>query len=364
VATSCVMKELGSEFAWPGPVEQPLLPWPRPHVLLGLGRSAVLTLLRHVAPAGTTLHVPSFFCPSVIDFWRRSGAALSTYSDHPGQAEPDWSTLNVKAGEWVLAMNYFGVRDAHGWDAWKGRHAGVHVIEDHTHDPLSHWAMHSTADYAFASLRKIFPAPDGALLWSPVGKSLPPEPVSVPCQGSSLKLAGMILKQEFLAGASRRESDRAVFRDFETSGESLLESKGMTTVSPWSRVLLESGYPLSWRTRRLHNVRDFCHQFSQDLPTGPQVSLLFSQWPAGHCPLNPVLVFSDEQQRERTRAGLIAERVFTPVHWQLGPEAGPVGHRLSKRLLTIPLDHRATPADVLRVLGVIRRHVSGTQHAA
>ena len=364
MATSCVMKELGSEFAWPGPVEEPLLPWPQPHRLLGLGRSAVLTLLRHVTPAGTTLHVPSFFCPSVIAFWRRSGIRLSTYSDHPGQAEPDWSTLNAKEGEWVLAMNYFGVRDAPGWDAWKGRHAGVHVIEDHTHDPLSCWAVQSTADYAFASLRKTFPAPDGALLWSPVGKSLPPEPACVPCQGSSLKLAGMILKHEFLSGACRGESGRAVFRDFETSGESLLQSEGMLAVSPWSRLLLEAGQPLSWRTRRLHNVQDFCRRFGRDLPDNPRVSLLFSQWPAGHCPLNPVLVFCDEQQRERARAGLIAERVFTPVHWQLGAEAGPVGQGLSKRLLTIPLDHRATPADVLRVMEVIRHHMSETKHAA
>ncbi|MBI82437.1 MAG: hypothetical protein CMJ81_04505 [Planctomycetaceae bacterium] len=359
-----MLKELGSEFAWPGPVEQPLLAWPRPHVLLGLGRSAVLTLLRHVAPAGATLHVPSFFCPSVIDFWRRSGISLFTYSDHPGQAQPDWSTLNAREGEWVLAMNYFGVRDANRWNAWKGSHPGVQVIEDHTHDPLSRWAMHSTADYAFASLRKTFPAPDGALLWSPLGKPLPCEPVCGPCHGSALKLAGMILKREFLAGSCRREPDRTVFRDFETSGESLLQSKGMLPVSPWSRVLLESGYPLSWRTRRLSNVQEFCRRFEQDLPANSRVSLLFSQWPEGHCPLNPVLVFCDEQQRERARAGLIGERVFTPVHWQLGAGAGPVGYGLSKRLLTIPLDHRAGPADVLRVVDVICRKFSGTKHAA
>ena len=72
----------------------------------------------------------------------------------------------------VLAVNYFGVRAGEPWQQWREKHACV-LLEDHSHDPVSGWAQSSRADYAFSSLRKTMPVPDGAILWSPLGHPLP-----------------------------------------------------------------------------------------------------------------------------------------------------------------------------------------------
>ena len=66
----------------------------------------------------------------------------------------------------VVGVNYFGVREAEPWQAWRERTECI-LVEDHAHDPASAWATTSTADYAFSSLRKTLPVPDGAILWSP-----------------------------------------------------------------------------------------------------------------------------------------------------------------------------------------------------
>jgi hypothetical protein len=51
---------------------------------------------------------------------------------------------------------------------WEERRAASEwlLVEDHSHDPFSPWAVGSSADYAFCSLRKTLPVPDGGLLWS------------------------------------------------------------------------------------------------------------------------------------------------------------------------------------------------------
>ena len=61
--------------------------------------------------------------------------------------EPNWKSLLPDKHDLVMAVNYFGVRTKEPWERWRSRHDCI-VLEDHSHDPVSSWALTSTADYA------------------------------------------------------------------------------------------------------------------------------------------------------------------------------------------------------------------------
>jgi hypothetical protein len=229
----------------------------------------------------------------------------------------------------------------------------VVLVEDHTHDPFSDWASCSSADYAFASMRKTFFVPDGALLWSPKDLALPPEPSGMTWSGSALKLAGMIWKTEYLTGGSADPGIKATYRSLQIEGEETLLQTRNTSISPWSRALLEGGYPEAWRRQREDNVRIFL-----DLVAGQEgIQPLFEDWPTRHCPFNPILIFQSEGEREAVRSELVEAQVFPPVHWNPLPEASHRARDLSQRILTIPLDQRYSPQDVRIVAGILREAV-------
>lgn len=344
--------EIGGEFHWNGLPKGPFLSWPSPHLFLALGRDTVLSLWREKRSetVDRSFFVPDYFCPDICKFWKDNGIKIRHYEDDPRWPHPDWKTLMPAHGDFVLAVNYFGVRSGAMWKEWHKRNPRVFLIEDHSHDPLSMWAQTSSADYAFASIRKNFPAPDGAILWSPRHNPLPPEPENRNWSGSALKLAGMIWKKEYLDTYKIDSALKDIVRKFQIEGEQLLSESENLSISPWSRSLLLKGFPENWRIQREKNVRlllDFIKECNNFKP-------LFSDWPLGHCPFNVVLVFNTEMYRETFRYRIISKGIFTPVHWALN--SGNDGHTLdlSRRILTIPVDQRYSANDMRCIADVIK----------
>ena len=74
--------------------------------------------------------------------------------------EPRWETIGAGRGDAVLAVNFFGAGTGTGWADQRAA-ADWLLVEDHSHDPFSPWAVGSNADFAFSSLRKTLPVPDG-----------------------------------------------------------------------------------------------------------------------------------------------------------------------------------------------------------
>lgn len=341
------MSEIGGDFHWTDAPLDGFMPWPEPHVLFGTARASVLAVARHQIK--TRLWLPVYFCPHTRDYWRRSGLDIIHYSDHPILPHPDWTTLTPRKGDMVIAVDYFGVRSPHHWLGWQDAHPGVILLEDHTHDPLSGWARFSKADYAFASLRKTFPAPDGAIVWSPARHSLPSEPEGRCWSGSALKMAAMIWKSEYIHSRERDTIKKDLFRRFQIDGEDELSKHSNEQVAPWTRELLRRGFPVQWRNQREQNVRSFLEQLSQSKCVRP----LFNSWPQNHCPFNPVLITNTPTQRDDLRSHLIAAKIYPPVHWKLTENSLSEAHEIASRVLTLPVDHRCTYNDIKRILTVL-----------
>ncbi len=340
--------ELGSEFHWPGIPQGPFLKWPEPHIMFASGRASLLSIFQILQnDFSKTLFVPDYFCQEVATWWVEQGIIIKRYTDGPHLAEPVWETLAVSKGDAVLSVNYFGVRDGNIWDRWRETNDGVLLIEDHSHDPVSGWALSSKADFAFASLRKTFPVPDGGILWSPKGLPLPDEPACSDWRGSALKLAAMILKKEYLEG--KDDHVKEIFRSYQVEGEFFIGESQSVAISPWSRFLLSFGYPIGWRESREENVRTFLDLIDRSTIAEP----LFTNWPMNHCPFNAVLLFSSKAIRDKFRLRLIDAHIYPTVHWELSNSTSPDIRGLSGRILTFPVDHRYAKNDINRVAEVI-----------
>lgn len=339
--------EIGSEFHWEGLVGDSFIPWPTPHIFHALGRDAIRGILEasSFSRDSGVLYLPSFFCFDVIASCEEWGAKVRYYEDHPLLAEPDLATLQMLEGDAILAVNYFGLRDGRFWANWKSKNTKALLIEDHTHDPLSTWAINSTADYCFSSLRKVLPVPDGAVSWSPVGTLLPESSAGKDWRGSSLKLAAMVLKKEYLGGQPIAKAD---FRKLQIEGEELYSHVRDGSISPWSYSILQAGYPAEWRKVRERNVSCFLDL----LPENDHLQPLFTSWPVGHCPFNGLVIFKSQEERDNCRKKLATKNVFSPVHWALPNTGSPDSIDISSRILTIPLDQRYGVEDIEKIISI------------
>jgi hypothetical protein len=321
-------------------------PWPAERRFFASGRAALYAVYRQWAERHprAQLWLPDYLCSDLVSSLLLLDIPIQFYSDDPERIGPDLDHLRAAAGDMVLAVNYFGVRSGDPWRAWRESVPAVALVEDHTHDPQSLWARSSIADFAFASLRKTIPIPDGAIAWSPRLLSLPEAVPGGADLGSSLKLAAMLYKNRYLDSGETLPGLKEAFLQLQKRGEQLLLEPDSGAISGWSEDAVGRGAPSLWRSQRERNVRSL-------LELAPNVTggkPLFLFWPAGHCPFNAIYLFKDETARDLVRSRLIASQVYTPVHWPLG-NASERSMDLSKRILTIPVDFRCGDDQIQRI---------------
>jgi hypothetical protein len=324
--------EIGGEFHWMGLPRAPFVPWPKDARWYLLGRHALVALLQAFPPASRRLWVPSYFCFAVSDYWR-SFIEVISYRAYPQCAEPEWSTLQPTADDVVIAVNFFGINSGDVWRSWRESNQCI-LVEDHSHDPVSGWALRSNADYAFASLRKTLPVPDGGILWSPRGLSLPPSGTDE-SGASTLKLAAMLWKREYLAGNSSLEA-KSTYREWQQSGEHAFDTSTISFATHLSQQYVSSGVPVEWRNRRVENARRLLSALNGNREFQP----IFEEWPQDAAPLGVVLEFDSHKQRDAIRLRLQENKIYCPVHWPPTATCEPTARDLADRLLTLPTDQR------------------------
>lgn len=343
--------EHGSELHWldfePCP-EPPQHPWSSHETTLySSGRDALRALLGSGPGLGLDwrrLWVPSYFCQEVVEAVASSGLELVTYRDTP--LAPGWPAGEaLRPGDVVLWVNTFGLRLPPDWSP----PTGVTLVEDHTHDPWSPAALRSRADYCLASLRKTLPLADGAPLWSPAGRSLPPAPT--PSETRSLavasKLSGMLLKSLYLDGHA---VEKGRFRELAIKGEESIASGQPAPSSSLSRELLTCMPVRRWRKER----RTYVDVAAAALGSLPGVRTLRAE--SEDCvPFSLLLLCDSEQKRDRLRAGLIEHAIYPAVLWPLPRTAEEASLSLSRRLLSIHADMRYDAAHMERVSQIVER---------
>lgn len=351
--------EFGSDFHWPevGRAPRPSLndyPWGSAAALFGSGRDAVRVLVAWGAKehGWRRVWLPSYYCqevPAALHELAAAGVELCAYPDAPDGDEPRLDELRLGRGDVVVVANQLGARrrpaslDAIAPEAT--------ILEDHSHDLGSPWAVNSRAHYAIASLRKTLPLPDGGVAWSPRSLALPPEPplTDVHAEAAFARLSAMVLKARYLAGDP---VDKSAFREQAASGAIHIADGSPSGISPVSRAMLATFPVRSWRQARRRNYRALLRAL------GPIRKGHVIEPPRGAVAFALTLVLNTADEREDVRRALIEERVYPAVLWSLDePEmAGiPAEHvDLASRVLSIHCDHRYTAADMIRVAEIAK----------
>lgn len=309
------------------------------------GRQALIDLYR--SQGWKRLWVPEYFCYDVIASLEKAGLELMFYDDYPGNRE-DSKTLEdfqregyFQPSDAVLRVNYFGMRSFRG-----AEHLIIPVVEDHTHDLIGSWARNSHADWCIASLRKSLPIPEGGILWSPIGRSLPktPEASDENERIATIRWEAMRLKTRYLSGEN---VDKDSFRAGFLNTEEYYDRADICALDRQSIDYLKSFDVLDWYNKKRNNW-----SFLQDIKNnGVRVILPENQ---GCYPFSLVLIFDSTNERDRVRSILIANRVYPAILWNLNncPENAAI-FLFSREMLSIHCDGRYTADDIHRLKSII-----------
>ncbi|MDY6899993.1 MAG: DegT/DnrJ/EryC1/StrS aminotransferase family protein [Cyanobacteriota bacterium] len=349
--------EVGSEFDWSNDLVSTIgeaANLPSDYQLFSTGCASLFGLekiLNHKRDKKLRLHLPCFFCMEAASKLTKA-FDISWYRDLPNEKYPDLDTLDASSGDLVLAVNLFGIKSAQVWQDWSKANRGVILVEDHTHDPFSSWALQSQADYAMASLRKTLPIPDGAIIWS--GKNLPlPKASQTQSDGAYKRLSAMLLKRAYLNGGN---VSKDTYRQLEIESQDSLDDVENDKISDFSANVLSSLDIKQFRERREANIKHFLNLALSNQEKNWQP--LFSSWENGSVPFNSIIVCQNRDIRDSLRKYLIGKSIFPAIHWPQ-PHNGMTSKDLdaidlSNRILTIPTDQRYCLDDVGRVVTIIK----------
>jgi len=311
------------------------------------GRGALFQILRHTASGRGegSVALPDYVCASVIDAVVAAGFTPSFYrvaDDLHAERASLRAALDASPVA-ALFVSYFGLVDLTADLAFaRETNPGAALLKDDVHAPLDVAHLRG-ADYAFTSLRKALPVPDGALVTPPFAMILDDQPASA---FALAKLAGGLAKDARRFEPAEDSSFLALLRQ----GEELLDGDGAYRAArSWmSASLLEGIDRDAVAARRRRNFVDLAARI-EPLGLRPIVPLA-----EGSVPLFlPVRLAG----RDAVRQELAGEGIFCPAHWPA--PAGALGVASAARLyeseLSLVIDQRYDAADMERIAAVLVR---------
>ena len=292
------------------------------------GRSAG-RLLNHKLSQGTVL-LPAYICESVVDVYREGYQIV--YYQVKDDLRIDMDDLEGKLSEnvcLVYLMHYFGQlqpEDVLQRLSDLRTKYGFVIIEDTTHSIFT--KRHTIGDYCLCSLRKWFPIPDGAVLYSEAELDLEKGRL-LSRKAPSRRLEAMVLKHAYIHdGVDGHSLYRQIFMGEE---EKLDGQKEQYQISYVSEALLR-GLPVEeMAVQRRHNcnrLRSFLGQLGiQCLVSGKETVPLT-------CPIYM-------PNRDAFRSYLSDSQIYCAVHWPLPKEQDNEAARwISSHIISLPIDQR------------------------
>lgn len=315
------------------------------------GRTALRLGLRELGMRpGHRLLTPAYMCGTVLQALREEGIMPVFYG--VDQAfnleirEPACDAVDA-----VLVPDYFGVRSRYYEELSRRLVSdGRVVIRDISHSLLAPLQRsHQERCVYIASLRKTLPIPDGGLMLgegnlSAFFGSL----VESDSPHATVRAAAMLVKAIYSACPG---SERPPFRDRFLEAERLLDgSRVLGRISAVSDSLLPFLNVGFFASARRRNFIDLL-EMSTDWP--PEVVPVCSVLEVEDVPLGfPVLC----SQRDSLRTFLMDRRIYPPIHWPIPDEVSaeyPLSRHISRRILTIPCDHRYNADDMRSISSAI-----------
>ena len=296
------------------------------------GRHAINSILKQ----GMSKHkwqrlwIPEYFCYTVVDAIRKTGIDITFYPDFP-LADDDFLIKQIpfRKGDVLLRMNFWGLR------SWRcNNHISVPVIEDHSHDLFSDWALNSNADFCFASLRKTIPIPEGGISWSPKSYKINTYPSSINNDLISfMKLSAMLLKKSYLE--NNINASKKLFRQLFIESEAQLDNQeDLSGISLISLNLLKSFDSESFYSRKKNNW-NFLIEILQ-----PRFEIYKPEIIESSTPFSLVLKFNNKSTRDYFRSELLLKNVYPAILWEIPTDHSEKIINIGNTTLSIHCDGR------------------------
>ncbi|HUT25698.1 MAG TPA: hypothetical protein VM492_15265 [Sumerlaeia bacterium] len=318
------------------------------------GRAGLFLILERLRSRGVRhVHLPAYLCESVLLPVQALGFDLSFFPvDASLRAWPD-----PPPGAAVVLIHYFGWLNPAVAALRSQAESSLYLVEDFSHAFLSDWGelRAPAADegrFLFFSARKLGPAPLGG--WC-TAEAEPGQPSTEMELAAWRSLAARLLKREYLAFPDLEVDPKVeeLYLSAFEAVESFLNAHPDEAALP--AFVLDFIAGLNWQEiaeRRRSNWTTL-----HGLLAGT-VEPLAADLPAGAVPLGYV-VRLDEKRRDDVRRALADRRIFCPVHWPLPKEVDrrrfPEARRLSRTLLTLPVDQRYGEAEMEIVASALKQ---------
>ena len=294
------------------------------------GRCALNRVILEIKKRGFRgrMFLPRYFCPEAARSISKN-VKVEFFEDLPSEDSPRFETLNAAPGDAVMAVNFFGLRDMALWAEWKRLNPETILLENASHTPFSYGA--ADADFAFGSLRKWLPLPDGGFLSAKNPAEIFRKPASSMPDFAS----------DFLAASLSRAQENVFSDDFAERLFYGAEAKISAITNP-ARM---SAYSMHMLARldvtKMAEVR-YCsvRAFSLKAALGgyfEELSFSGGRNPEKFSVYCPVLRFRAAHVRDAVYAELRKEGMFAPIYWGgFGANGSAAARAESSKSMCIP----------------------------
>ncbi|MGN6211737.1 hypothetical protein [Parafilimonas sp.] len=288
------------------------------------------------------IYLPEYYCHDVDAFIKALPVNIFYYNDGPYNTGIIDTAALDKENNIFIHVNYFGLNTQSRLQL-----KNAFVIEDHTHDLTSEWALNSTAHYCFASLRKSLPVAAGGIVWSPQQLELPQVTAEKNLGNTAayMKLAAMFLKKEYL---NEHYTNKQDFRNLFINSESLFESHETNGALP--PIIQNAINTIPIELLRIHKINNY-KQLSNAIH---EKEIIWQQQIQDRCPFGCMLFFKEALQRDKMKAYLIKNHIYPAVLWPNQKEAK--AKAFSEKVLLIHCDVRYNSADMQCIADTINHY--------
>jgi dTDP-4-amino-4,6-dideoxygalactose transaminase len=311
-------------------------------------------------PHGSEILLPAYLCEDVVKPFVKTGMKISFYRvDENLQADLTDLVSKLSPDVRVLIyIHYFGFPQELPPEIMKSVGPETALVEDSSHAVLSHLEhLPVRSDIRFASYRKLFPIPNGGVVFWDDDRLAIGAPSDTSQSLSYLgslfsRCFGMALKALWLKAPFiyPKETFRKPFSWSNTLLRGYPKPASMSLISKYLLRRLD--------LQKIIDIRRNNFQFLLDgLDSSPELRPLYTNLPEGVCPLGFPIIVDD---RDGLARHLIQHQVFPPIHWELPQSVDknefPDAWSVSDHILTIPLDQRYDGEDMARILTVINSY--------
>lgn len=303
------------------------------YVFMRDGRQAIKAVLLNVpTPENITCYLPAYLCHSILQPFKELELTVKFYGMVP-----------MVRDSVVFIIDYFGTEAGisnKGINMLLDR--GNIIIMDITHSVLSkkRFDIQHENYYLIASLRKVFPIPDGGIVYHSNQKF----GVETTFPG---RFGLMVQAMRFKATDFEKKYYRKLYQEYEDYKDStqILQQD----IPGISLDILENVNFLNIMKRRTANLDYIYENITKKW-------IFLYERRNIKSPFFLPLIFKTQKQRDSVKAQLIKEEIYPPIHWELPeevPEKFAYERSLSESILSIPIDQRYGEEEMQRIAKVL-----------